>query len=44
MRYSSLLKNYAHRNSIAFIPRKLNAFGKWQGGPGGSGSKLKNTF
>ena len=44
MRYSSLLKNYSHRTSIAFLSPNLNAFGKWGGAPGGSGSKLKNLF
>lgn len=30
--------------TTSFANQQLNAFGRWHGAPGGSGSSIKNTF
>lgn len=44
--YSNII-NYASRRKATktiFLSKELNSFGKYQGAPGGSGTKLTNKF
>ena len=35
---------YANAGKTVFANRSLNAYGRWEGAPGGSGSPPRNTF
>jgi hypothetical protein len=43
---STLVRTASFSNSgkTVFANRSLNAYGRWEGAPGGSGCPLKNTF
>lgn len=41
MRIANLLK-ISKRGKVEFANKEVNAFGKWEGGPSGSGRSLEN--